>query len=56
MSPLPVDEENPHCYNTNLIFDKKVHAQGNDKISSKTYAIRQEKNEEFNFGMVENYV
>ena len=53
MSPLPVDEENPHYYSTNLIFDKNAHPQENDKIASKTYAIRQEKNEEFNYGMVE---
>ena len=56
MSPLPVDEENPHCYSTNLISDKIAHPQGNDKIASRTYAIRMEKNEEFNCGMVENDV
>ena len=38
--PHPVDEENPHCYSTNLISDKNAHPQGNDKIASKTYAIR----------------
>ena len=41
---------------TNLISDKNAHPQGNDKIARRTYAIRQEKNEYFNFGMVENYV
>ena len=56
MSPLPVDQENPHCYSTNLISNKNAHPQGNGKIASRTYAIRQEKNEYFNFGMVEHYV
>ena len=51
-----MDEENPHCYSTNLISDKNAHPQGNDKIARRTYAIRQEKNEEFNYGMVENDV
>ena len=51
-----MDEENPHCYSTNLISDKNVHPQGNDNSVSITYAIRQEKNEEFNCGMVENDV
>ena len=49
-----MDEENPHCYNTDLISDKNAHPQENDKIANKTYAIRQEKNQEFNCGMVEN--
>ena len=55
VSPLLVDEENPHCYSTNLISNKNVHPWGNDQIARRTYAIRQEKNEEFNLGMVENY-
>ena len=55
MSPLHIDEENPHCYSTNLISDKNAHPQGNDKIARRTYVISKEKNEEFNIGMVENY-
>jgi len=57
LSPPPVvgDEENVHCYNAgDLVSGKNSILQGNDKIANRTYTIRQEKNEEFNCGVIEN--
>ena len=52
-----VDEENVHCYSAgDLVSCKNAILQGNDKIARRIYTSRQEKNEEFNYGVVENDV
>ena len=49
------DEVNVHCYSAgDLVSGKNAILQGNDKIARRNYTSRQEKNEEFNCGVVEN--